>query len=166
VNNEFVPGTRVRDGDNCPCCGQLVKLYRRTLPNATARVMIAVWFLNEGRDYLYMPELLDQVGLTRTGQQGGYCTYGHYWKLMKQQPGIRDDGSNRVGWWKLTDLGRRFVLCQATVPKYAHIYNSRCFGFSGPDWTIQHALGTKFNYSQLMAGHWPPPPRKRIIPRQ
>ncbi len=163
--NGFVPGTSVHDGDNCPNCGQLVKLYRRTLPSATARVMIALWHVNEGRQYVYLPQILD--GMTRTPQQGGYATYGHHWKLMKQQPGVRDDGSNRVGWWRLTNLGRDFILGQATVPKYAHVYNNECFGFSGPQWTIQQALGTKFNYHALMVSAPPPPkPRKRIIPRQ
>lgn len=141
---------QVRNGGaRCPCCTQNVKVYRRSLPSATARTMIAMYHQDEGRDYVYLPTLLDTI--KKTAYQGGYATYGHYWGLMERQDGRRDDGSNRVGWWRLTDLGRSFVRGTATVPRYAHIYDSRLLSFSGPQFSIRQALGTRFDYDELMS---------------
>lgn len=150
--NGHVPGTSVKDGEHCPCCGQLVKLYRRSLSNAPARWMIKLYLHdgNEGREYVYMPEVLNTM--RGTPSQGGYGNLGQYWDLTDRMPGIRSDGSNRVGWWRLTDDGREFVLDHLTVPKYAYVYNSKLFDFDGPEWSIRDALGTKFDYNDLMNG--------------
>lgn len=137
-------------GHTCPCCTQFVKVYKRPIPNATARVMIALFRQGEGRNYIFLPAVLDTM--KGTPHQGGYGTLGQFWGLMEQMPGEREDGSNRVGWWRLTDLGRRFVRLEARVPKYARIYNGRCLGHAGEQVTIRDALGSKFDYAELMAG--------------
>lgn len=137
-------------GVTCPCCDQFVKVYPRSLPSATALVMIQMYRTNKGIDYVYLPPILDTM--KRTPQQGGYGTFGHHWGLMEQQPGVRGDGSNRVGWWRLTDLGREFVRGTVSVPRKAYILNNQCLDYDGPPWMIWDALGTKFNYSELMQG--------------
>src|SRR5580765_8069466 len=139
---------QVYRGATCPCCTQFVKVYRRTLPNATARVMIALWHRDEGQNFVFLPDVLDRM--TGTPHQGGYGTLGQFWAWLQQQPGERADGSNRVGWWRLTDPGRSFVLGHHTVPRYAHLFNGRCLRLSGPPWSIRDALGTRFDYNQLM----------------
>jgi hypothetical protein len=139
------------DGVTCPCCTQLVKVYKRTLPSATARVMIELYRRQRGDEYVFLPRVLD--GMTGTPHQGGYGTLAHFWGLLEQQPGERADGSNRVGWWRLTEKGRRFVRGEVTVPKHAHVFNGRCLGYSGPEWSIRQALGTKFDYAELMEGN-------------
>lgn len=142
--------TQAQDGAKCPCCRQNVKIYKRSLSNAPARTMIALYRHDAHRDFVFLPPILD--GMKGTPHQGGYCTLGHYWDLLEQAEGIREDGSSRVGWWKLTDLGARFVRGAATVPKYAHIYNGRRLRLDGPEVTIRQALGRKFNYDDLMHG--------------
>jgi hypothetical protein len=142
-------------GHQCPCCKQFAKVYRRKIPNATARVMIALYRQNEGRDYVFLPAMFDKMGgsiLKGTPHQGGYGTLGQFWGLMERQPGERDDGSDRVGWWRLTDLGRAFVLARARVQSHATLYAGRCLGLDGSLVTIQEALGKKFNYRDLMEG--------------
>lgn len=136
------------EGVRCPCCDQFAKEYRRTLPSATARVMVELYRRDEGYEFQFLPDILDQM--TGTAHQGGYGTLGHYWGLMEQQPGERDDGSNRVGWWRLTPKGRSFIYGYP-VPRYARIYAGTLIGLEGPDWTIQQALGEPFNYRDLMA---------------
>ena len=147
--NGFVPGTTVRDSSHCPTCGQFVKIYRWKLNTSTAQVMIAMWRLNEGREYVYIPRLFNTSAL-RGGT--GNATKGKYWGLMECMPGVRADGSSRVGWWRLSDDGRDFVTSTLTVEKYAYLYNQTCLGLDGPAWTIRDALGAKFNYDELMNG--------------
>jgi hypothetical protein len=148
---------QVKGGDavECPCCAQNCKIYRRSLPNATARVMIVLWRRDEGRGYTFLPDMLDALGMTSlkgTPHQGGYGVIGHHWNLMEHKPGKRPDKSPRNGYWRLTDLGRDFVQEKITVQKYAHVYAGRCLKLSGPPWSIRDALGSKFRYDDLMRG--------------
>jgi len=140
-------------GVKCPCCNRWAKVYRRALPAACARVMIALFQYKgwEGREYVHLPtELLDHM--TGTAAHGGSGTEGRHWGLMEQAPGLRPDGSNRMGYWRLTALGRDFVNGNACVPKYAVIYGGECLRLEGREWWIFDALGRHFNYQDLMAG--------------
>jgi hypothetical protein len=134
----------------CPCCGQTAKVYKRALPSATARVMIALYRAGATNGtYVFLPDLLD--GMKGTPHQGGYGTLAHFWGLMEVQPGERADGSKRVGWWRLTPQGVAFVEGRARAPKFARLYAQRCLGFTGEPITIRDALGNKFDYNELMS---------------
>jgi hypothetical protein len=110
--------------------------------------MIALARRDGERSFVFLPDVLDTM--KGTPHQGGYGTLGKYWGLIEQKPGVRDDGSNRVGWWRLTELGSQFVYEQATVPRYADIYNGRRLRLHGPAWSIRQALGSRFSYDELM----------------
>jgi hypothetical protein len=140
---------RVEHGERCPCCTQFAKVYRRALPSATARAMIALHRHSAPGEFVFLPPLLD--AMHGTPALGGYATLGHFWGLLEQQPGEREDGSWRVGWWRLTPNGRAYVIgALPAVPKYARIYDGRCLGLDGPPWSITDALGSKFDYRELM----------------
>lgn len=141
---------RLDHGERCPCCEQFAKVYTRAIPSATARVLIALYRRDRGDgEYLFLPPILETLG--GTPSLGGYGTLGHFWGLLETMPGEREDGSNRVGWWRLTELGRSFVRGAVTVPKYARIYNGTCLGLTGEAVTIEDALGERFDYRELMA---------------
>lgn len=148
--------TQVENGATCPCCKQFAKVYKRKLTHATARTMITLWHHAEGRDYVYLPGLFNTMSPSRPRPQdaagAGDAVKGRWWKLMEQKPAERPDGSPRVGWWRLTDLGRDFVQERANVPKFAHLYSGRCLRLTGPPWSIRDALTTKFDYDALMRG--------------
>jgi hypothetical protein len=140
---------RVDDGEHCPCCGQMAKVYRRKMTAFTARAMIAMHRFHHD-EYVQMPALIRQHLPDLT--QGGYATLGAYWGLIEEEQIRREDGG-RAGWWRLTDLGHDFVLGKITVPKYARIYDSRLLGFVPDDRIhITEVLGTNFDYSELMSG--------------
>lgn len=144
----------VREGHTCPCCRQFAKVYKRALPSASAVVLIAMYrWRGERTDegWIFIPDLLTQTSLSRTAQQGGYGLLSHHWGLIEKQVGTREDGSDRVGFWRLTEKGRLFVRSLDTVEKYALLYNGRCLGHEGPQINIHDALGKKFDYSELMA---------------
>ena len=145
-DNGFVPGTPVRNGERCPTCRQRVQLYRRTLYHVPARMLIVIYNIDP-YEYVYIPPLCLTYKLP-----GGDATMGHHWRLLEAQPGERPDGSNRVGWWRLNEDGRGFVTNQIDVEKYAFVYNQECLALGGPAWSIRDALGTRFNYEELMAG--------------
>ena len=116
-------------------------------------VMIRMYLQNGGQDYVNVPDMFStKMGSRKLPGGTGDGTKAKYWGLIVPMPGQRDDGSTCNGWWRLTRRGRAFVRGWIKVPKYAHIYNDEKLWLSGPRWTIRDALGTKFNYRELMNG--------------
>jgi hypothetical protein len=137
--------SRVDDGAPCPCCSQFAKVYRRKLTSATARALVLM-YREAGDGWVYFPDLL--------GRKQADEAKARYWGLIEERRAQRDDGSQRNGWWRLTPWGVRFVRGQATIAKYARIYDGRCLGLDYSEGTvnIREALGTRFSYDDLMAG--------------
>jgi hypothetical protein len=136
-------------GTTCPACGQYAKVYRRKLTAATAAVLIRMYRMttNDPLTYIYLPSL-------REVNKGGDVAKARYWNLIEAPPDVvRDDGSSRVGYWRLTDTGRGFVEMLCSVPMYAEVYNGELLGLDDSQYvTIRDVLGTRFDYRALMQG--------------
>lgn len=158
-------------GIPCPCCGQLAKRYRRKINAQMATALIKLhhamtkWEYREkcgffdtvppddpasagvlrddGRIYLHLPTLLG-----KTADEAKL----HYWHLIDPLLATREDGSPRNGWWTVTDRGRAYVRGEDQLTKYALIFDGCVNGFDGPQVGIRDALGTRFNYDDLMGG--------------
>jgi hypothetical protein len=139
---------RVEDGAGCPCCEQLAKVYRRPIHRTMAIALILMHQAQPTGDWLYLPEVLRSMGRSRGGDEAKLS----YWGFIQEEGGIREDGSNRAGWWRVTDRGRLFVHDGLSVPRHAVIYDGQLLGFAGESVSIRDALGNRFDYDQLMAG--------------
>ena len=131
----------VDDGAHCPCCTQLAKVYRRKINSSMARSLIILH--RGGNDWQYVP---DVVG-SKSREESKLA----YWGLLEEAAEKRDDGG-RQGWWRVTVRGHMFARDELMVQKYARIYDGRCLGHVGSPVSIVDALGTKFDYRELMAG--------------
>lgn len=129
-------------GATCPCCTQNVKVYKRTITANMARMLIRM-YRAAGGSYVYLPDLRD-------GNSAMDQTVMQHWGLIEELKEKREDGG-RIGWWRVTHKGAKFLLGEEAVPKHAKVYNGRCLGHAGALMTIYDALGTKFNYEELMA---------------
>jgi len=138
---------RIDDGARCPCCTQLAKVYKRRVHSTMARELITIYRASPECDWLYLPDVL-----RLRGAHGGDTVKATYWGLIEEDDDIREDGSSRTGWWRLTEAGRGFVLGEHKIPKYARVYDGRLLGFEGEMATIRDALGAKFDYDLLMKG--------------
>lgn len=132
-------------GAECPCCGQFVKVYRRTITSTMARQLITAhhkhadsWF--HTRDVV----LADSAGA------GDFSKLECWGLIMRQSHAPGEDGKRTSGMWKLTRLGHDFVRGVTPVAQYALIYNGECLGLDGPPTFISHALGKKFDYNEIM----------------
>src|SRR5262245_50953846 len=136
---------RVDHGAKCPLCQQFTKVYRRKLTGQTIVVLITM-FRKHAQTWCYLPEM----GLSR-----GDEAKARYWGLIEPYPdAMREDGSKRVGVWRLTDKGVAFLQGRMRVPKYAKIYDGRCLGLDHTELVdVRDCLGTKFNYEELMGGY-------------
>lgn len=130
---EFVEDGIRDKGVTCPCCGQFAKLYPRTLNGQMASALIKCWRA-AGTDWFHVPTLVparaDEAKL-------------RYWGFIEQDP-------TRNGYWRVTEQGVQFIRQLIRVPRQALVYNTRLYGFKGPDWGIKEALGQKFDYDELM----------------
>jgi hypothetical protein len=130
------------------------------MTGAMATALIQIYrhfFLRRWKEgWLHVPKhLAAQKWLpasVRASWHGGDWSKLRHWGLIESKPDERADGSTRVGFYRITDLGRQFVEREVKVPKYAYIYAQTFMGLDLPYITIDEALGTKFSYDELMTG--------------
>lgn len=135
--------THVEDGTECPACRQHVKVYRRKITSSMARSLIDMYRAG-GLTWVHVPTVI-------SGQRADEGKLA-YWNLIEEEKVKRPDGG-RAGYWRLTRLGELFVLNKCTVPKYARIYNGELVNLDPSEQvSIVDALGTRFNYAEMMAG--------------
>lgn len=130
----------LKEGIDCPCCGRFTKIYRRNLNSGMVRFLI---------DF-YKRHGTNPVSIANyhvTDQQHAY--HQEYEKLPHWGLLMHDDSTPRR-WW-VTQLGCQFIHGQTTVPKYVWLKHGVCVHKSGEQITIKKAIGTKFDYDELMA---------------
>ena len=141
--------TLVDEGERCPCCTQLAKVYKRKIHATMARELIHFW-RRAGADWFDLPLLAGEISGKRRAYTGDSAKL-RYWGLMMEDNARREDGG-RAGWWRVTEKGAMFVRDALLVPKYARIYDGRCLSLDGDPVSIRDSLGDKFRYDDLMAG--------------
>lgn len=131
----------------CPCCHQLVKLYRRKLHTEMALFLIKLVKAYQKSPRWYSTrELLPATAKSAT--DGAYLTR---WGLVEKLPSMNSSGG-KAGMYRPTSKGIEFALGQDFVPSHVHILCGKVVGFSETVTNIQQCLGRKFNYSELMLG--------------
>ena len=141
--------TEIRE---CSCCRGNIKTYGYTLGSY---VRILIWLyrerFNDAGGWCHIPTAPD--GLINKG--GDYGKLRHFG--VTEQAGPSEDPKMRnTGKWRATELGCRFVLGRATVPRtiYWDRPPGRIIGKSDEHCTIREALGRDFDYGKLMRGEW------------
>jgi hypothetical protein len=132
---------RLDQGEACPLCTQHAKMYKRKINSGMARSLIHM-YRSAGKQWIHV----SLIG-ARSREEGKLV----YWGLVEEQQGNGLHGG-RGGYWRVTDKGEMFLKGKLNVPKYAKVYNGRVFGLEGDTVNIRDALGTKFNYDDLMRG--------------
>lgn len=130
------------EGVTCPCCGQLAKMYKRKINSTMARAAITMFRAGPSAGFMHVPSLPGDMH---------EVSQLVWWGLIEEKPGRRDD-EGRHGWWRLTKEGVEFVLGQRKVVKYMLVYDHNVIGSEGDLVDIKDALGSKFNYHELMEG--------------
>lgn len=134
---------RADAGATCPVCEQNVKVYRRKINSGMARSLIQMYRAG-GLEFIHVPTAIG----ARSREEGKLA----YWALVEEEKVRRPDGG-RAGYWRVTELGELFILGKVSMPKYARVYNGRVLSLLPAEQvTIKDALGTKFDYHELMMG--------------
>ena len=151
---------RFGKGATCPCCNQFVKLYPRKMNKSMAYVLllIARYYRRIGvspDEWLHVPSYIAEIAVgnpRRAAAIRGDWAKLKFWGLIEEKPEMRKDGSKRIGYWRLTQLGRQFVDREVKVSSHVYIYNGEPLQRSADDQiTIDDALGTEFSYAEIMS---------------
>jgi hypothetical protein len=135
------------EGHACPCCTQLVKVYKRKVNSSMAADLIAMWRAFH-REWGYLPDLRRHASLKGNREESKL----RYWGLVEEEPERRPDGG-RAGWWRVTPKGADWIQQRTWIPKYALIYDGKFLRYDGSERvTIRDALGDGFDYNELMRG--------------
>lgn len=141
-------------GAICPACDGKVKVYLRALRGSMVASLIHIFQASwirmathaEVRWIDRAPAYLRARGCNATND----AALLRHWGLIEFQPGDRGDGSVRTGVWRITPLGVEFVCGTRGVHRYAILSNQECLGLDGPLVTVKDALGSRFDYRELM----------------
>jgi hypothetical protein len=139
-------------GAACPCCQQFAKVYRRNLNSSMARGLLTIrrYFQSHtDQEWLHIPSYFSKMRVC-SSNDGSLL---RHWQLIEPKPnGVRPDGSWRIGWYRMTKLGRDFSELRCRVRKYVFLYNQELLDRWDPETTdIVEALGKRFNYTELMS---------------
>lgn len=141
-------------GAVCPCCDQLVKHYPRSIHSSMALTLILV--TRRTRDFVHVARLLASAGfkpeLVAATAGGGDFSKLRFWNMVEAQTGLRVDGSNRNGFWRVTPLGVDFVNDRIKVPRRVVLFDNRFLRFEDLNDLIgiRDCLGDRFDYRKLM----------------
>lgn len=137
-------------GYTCECCGQYVKMYRRSFNSNMAVCLLLLYKFNM-RGWVKVEDFLIKNGQKRCGDFSYLVHYG----FLEKQIANREDGSSRNGYYKMT--GRGMMFCEGKINAHKHflMLNGKFMGFEGDEIDIKQALGKKFNFDELMGNFNP-----------
>lgn len=148
--------SKIDTGSSCPCCDQYVRRYRRPLTASMIYVLVLIdRYFQTHSDWLHVPSYLLELNLPskRGAAIRGDWAKLKFWQFIIEKPEVRGDGSPRIGFWKITELGHSFVHLKIQAPSRIWIYNQQFWGFDQRVMiTAKQALKKKFHYDDLMAG--------------
>lgn len=132
-------------GYTCECCGQFVKLYKRSI-NSNMGVALLALYRNREKGFVHLENLLSEQGYKRCGDASYLKHYGLIEPLVED----RKDGSKRNGHYKITGRGIMFCERKLEVQVKFLIFNNKLYGFEGKEVNIIDVLGEKFDYKKIM----------------
>ena len=148
------------EGQTCPCCSQLVKLYRRKLSVRMVEGLVRLYLVHNrvAAGTLRDPEnvIRDPNGTIWIRHdlfaELGERNYSllRFWGLMVPRD-TRTATDNASGFWSITTEGVYFVLGKLAVPEYVYVFNNTMHSVSAEKVLIED-VHERFNYAELMKG--------------
>lgn len=142
----WYPSVERSGPSSCPTCGQPTNIYKRGISVAMAKALIKLYHLEQRHPEKYWHHIREIYR-----ERGDWAKF-KFWGLIEEAENV-DQDKKTSGFWRTTDDGRAFVLCQMEIPKYALVqWGSTLVGFADQAVTIKTCLDSKnkFSYQKLM----------------
>ncbi len=151
VRATFLSELQQGNAKHCPCCDRHAQIYRRKLHASMACQLIRLYALGGANEFIHASRLImpSMVGI------GDFSKCKYWGLILPKDKAIYDTdvASKATGFWRMTSLGEQFVRGEISIPREMFVFNDEVLGHSDASTTITQALGDKFNYDELMAGH-------------
>lgn len=138
INMTIKPKTQAQ---TCPCCKQLVKVYKRLINKGMVADLSALHILSAPDEYMHINDFTRPHSNREIGNL-------KWWGLVERMPSDNRDKKSS-GMYRITQKGRDFIQGKVMVRKYALVYNSECLGFDG-GMVLVTDCDKNFSYSELM----------------
>lgn len=156
-NESFMRRVLAGERLHCPVCERKAIRQKRGLNNGMASVLIAFNKTErdaEGYSHIsdvreWRPDKIAERKFQITDHVRDWVKL-QLWGLLEKRPPGRTKDENSTGMWRITESGHAFLQGELKVPKYAHDYDNECKEQSGPMFGLRDALGSKFNYWEIV----------------
>lgn len=145
---EFIEKNK-SNGCICPCCNQIIKVYKRALNSVMSRCLIRLYVIDKNNNkYHHVKKIVSGISDTGTNDFSKLKYYG----FIEEQPKDSSNTKTRTsGFWRITEKGRLFVENKTSAESHIYLCNASLLGFSETKTSIIESLGKKFNYNELMS---------------
>jgi hypothetical protein len=159
--------SKLDKGTVCPCCDRHTQVYHRKITSAMAYGLILLYRATRlGFSELEIDKDLNMFfgihieeyfkSLKIPSSIRGDVPKLRYWELItpRMETSKSKDGNPNSGYYSITPKGTAFVTGNLLLPSHIKVYNNKMVGLSekSKNISIQQALGSKFNYNELMGG--------------
>lgn len=136
-------------GCKCPVCDNSVRLYKRKLNSGMALFLLGLYKLTRDKEAVYFSnkDIMENMNINTSSLD--YSVLRHFDLISPRISVVEKKDS---GYWLLSLKGAQFVTGHLTSPKHVFLYNNKRQGFSDETITIKEALGSKFDFDELMKG--------------
>lgn len=135
---------RLGGGATCPCCDQYAKEYKRKITRTMVKALGMLYAAEAQHRFVHSPTAL-KADVNAAREVGKLA----YWGLVEEETTQHRVDGGRAGYWKVTQKGVDFLRGAERVPRYAHVYNGRVLGHSGPQMHVR-SVAPAFNLAELM----------------
>lgn len=146
--------SRLETGAACPCCKQHAKIYKRKLNSGMAASLVAfarvTLQMSPPEGWLKVPDDFVNTSTVLKVLKNREYNKLRYWSLLEPHAPDQFGDTPYTGKWRITEMGLQFARGEIEIPESVFIYDNRRLRVSEERTTIQQALGTKFNYAELM----------------
>lgn len=140
-------------GVKCPCCGQMVKLYKRRITSAMAYGLILICRGVKPNQSIHLLKYFTDKKVSASVVSN--IPLFQHWGLLIKDRSEKEDGNPDCGVYIITQKAFDFVQGKINLPKYVRLYNKilvKSIEANDGYINIHDALGNKFNYDELMKG--------------
>ena len=142
-------------GCKCPACGQTTRLYKRKLNSGMALFLIGLYKLTKNANngsytkvvFFSNKEVMSKMKINTASLD--YSVLKHFDLIS---PRVSQGGKKDSGHWSITWKGIDVIERDIPLSKHVFLYNNKRQGFSDEKVTIKEALGSKFDFDELMRG--------------
>lgn len=132
----------------CPCCGRHAQIYRRKFHSSMAYQLIQLYHMGGCKEFIHASRLIlpNMAGI-------GDFTKAKYWGLIAPKDKAiydTDTTTKSSGFWRITPAGEKFLRGLIRIPREVLVFDDAVLEESLETISIRDALGTKFNYGELM----------------